>query len=279
MKKKIILILILISTNIILSQEKIKKKTYDDASEAFNEIVIKGNEPDSGFSSLGSAAASTYRGENTGLGDSKYDKDIIWDADIDPNDVQGSIKIFRDGKQQEEDTINARFIGIVITVILFIFLLFYILDRNHKDENKEILIDIENTPVIIKNQKTNKNSFVNSVIEKEESYLEKNEGKIEVEILESQITFLNEIITNRNGKAVCEKLKENLKGAKTKKMLPEESFEITNKKAVIKRVTKLMLKGINEETALLKTKIDLMEELNKKTNKTIEDLLENFYNS
>lgn len=62
-------------------------------------------------------------------------------------------------------------------------------------------------------------------------------------------------------------------------MLPEESFVITNKKAVIKRVTKLMLKGINEETALLKTKIDLMEELNKKTNKTIEDLLENFYNS
>ena len=141
------------------------------------------------------------------------------------------------------------------------------------------MIDIEKTAVIIKNQKTNKNSFVNSVIEKEESYLEKNEGKIEVQILESQITFLNEIITNRNGKAVCEKLKENLKGAKTKKMLPEESFEITNKKAVIKRVTKLMLKGVNEETALLKTKNDLMQELNKKTNETIEDLLEKFYNS
>ncbi len=40
-----------------------------------------------------------------------------------------------------------------------------------------------------------------------------------------------------------------------------------------------MLKGVNEETALLKTKNDLMQELNKKTNETIEDLLEKFYNS
>ncbi len=264
MKKKIILLLILISTNIILSQEKIEKKTYDDAYEAFNEIVIKGNEPDSGFSSLGSAAASKFRGYNTGLDNSKTDEDLSWNANVEEEDVKGSIKRYRNEKQKEVGKVNARFIGIVITVILLIFLLFYILDRNHKDENKEILIDRKKTPVIIKNQKTNKNSFMNSVIEKEESFLEKNEGKIKVEILESQIIFLNEIITNRNGKAVCEKLKENLKGAKTKKMLPEESFEITNKKAVIKRVTKLMLKGVNEETALLKTKNDLMEELNKK---------------
>lgn len=277
MKKTIILILILISTNIILSQEKIEKKTYDDANEAFNDIVIKGKKSTTGFGSLGSAAASTYRGENTGLGNSKTDEDLSWNANVEEEDIKGSIKRYRNEKQKEVGKINARFIGIVITVILLIFLLFYILDRNHKD--KKILIDIEKTPVIIKNQKTNKNNFVNSVIEKEESYLEKNEGKIEVQILESQITFLNEIITNRNGKAVCEKLKENLKGAKTKKMLPEESFEITNKKAVIKRVTKLMLKGVNEETALLKTKNDLMQELNKKTNETIEDLLEKFYNS
>lgn len=277
MKKKIILLLILISTNIILSQEKIEKKTYDDANEAFNDIVIKGKKSTTGFGSLGSAAASTYRGENTGLGNSKTDEDLSWNANVEEEDVKGSIKRYRNEKQKEVGKVNARFIGIVITVILLIFLLFYILDRNHK--NKKILIDIEKTPVIIKNQKTNKNSFVNSVIEKEESYQEKNEGKIEVQILESQIIFLNEIITNRNGKAVCEKLKENLKGAKTKKMLPEESFEITNKKAVIKRVTKLMLKGVNEETALLKTKNDLMEELNKKTNETIEDLLQKFYNS
>lgn len=279
MKKKIILILILISTNIILSQEKIEKKTYDDANEAFNDIVIKGNEPDTGFSSLGSAAASTYRGENTGLGDSKYDKDIIWDADIDPNDVQGSIKRFREGKRQEEAAVVAKYVGIGILFILLVFLLRYFIIRDNKDEDEANMINEEITHKIFKNQKTNKNSFVNSVIEKEESYLEKNEGKIEVEILESQITFLNDIITNRNGKAVCEKLENVLDSADTKKMLTHELFEVRNKKAVIKRVTQLMFIGINEETALLKTKIDLMEELNKKTNETIEDLLNNFYNS
>jgi hypothetical protein len=94
-----------------------------------------------------------------------------------------------------------------------------------------------------------------------------------------QITFINEIINNRNGEAVCEKLENVFNGADTKKMLTHELFEVRNKKAVIKRVTQLMLSGINEETALLKTKIHLMEELNKTTNETIEDLLNNFYNS
>ncbi|RTY89997.1 hypothetical protein EKM01_12875 [Flavobacterium sp. RSP46] len=278
MKKTIILILIILSTNFILSQEKIEDKTYDDFFKA-HEALSKNPNAAYGKGRINAPQAPLFRGENTGLGNSKYDKDIIWDADIDPNDVQGSIKRFRDGKRQEEAAVVAKYVGIGIAFILLVFLLRYFIIRDNKDEDEENMINEEIPHKICKNQKTNKNSFVNSVIEKEESYLEKNEGKIEVEILESQITFLNEIITNRNGKAVCEKLKENLKGAKTKKMLPEESFEIINKKAVIKRVTKLMLTGINEETALLKTKIDLMEELNKKTNETIEDLLNNFYNS
>jgi hypothetical protein len=44
---------------------------------------------------LGSAGASVYRGENTGLGESKYDDNINWDSDVDANDVQGSINEHR----------------------------------------------------------------------------------------------------------------------------------------------------------------------------------------
>jgi hypothetical protein len=39
---------------------------------------------------------------NTGYGESKYDKDINWDADINPNDVKGSLEKFRTKKRNEE---------------------------------------------------------------------------------------------------------------------------------------------------------------------------------
>jgi hypothetical protein len=38
-----------------------------------------------------------------------------------------------------------------------------------------------------------------------------------------------------------------------------------------------MFAGLNEEKALLKTKIDLTEELNKKTQDTLGGILNNFY--
>jgi hypothetical protein len=44
------------------------------------------------WNGINAPQAPLFRGENTGLGDSKYDKDIVWDADIDPNDVQGFYK-------------------------------------------------------------------------------------------------------------------------------------------------------------------------------------------
>ncbi len=73
-------------------------KSYDDAFEAFNEVVKKGK-GNTGFGSLGSAAASTFRGYDTGIGDSKYDKGLSWNANIDEDNVKGSINEFRSEQQ------------------------------------------------------------------------------------------------------------------------------------------------------------------------------------
>jgi hypothetical protein len=66
-------------------------KKYDD--------VKAGKVKLTGKASLSNQMASTYRGQNTGLGKSKYDKGIIWDADVNPDDVQGSINEYRYNQQ------------------------------------------------------------------------------------------------------------------------------------------------------------------------------------
>lgn len=55
---------------------------------------------DAGFAGmLGREGASVYRGENTGYGKSVYDKTLNWDADVDPNDIKGSINEHRYNEQ------------------------------------------------------------------------------------------------------------------------------------------------------------------------------------
>jgi hypothetical protein len=55
---------------------------------------------DAGFAGmLGREGSSVYRGENTGYGKSVYDKTLNWDADVDPNDIKGSINEHRYNEQ------------------------------------------------------------------------------------------------------------------------------------------------------------------------------------
>lgn len=42
---------------------------------------------------------SVYRGENTGFGESKYDNNLNWDAEVNENDIQGSINEHRANEQ------------------------------------------------------------------------------------------------------------------------------------------------------------------------------------
>lgn len=83
-------------------------KSYDDAFEAFNDIN-NNNVPTYGFASLGNQSASTFRGFDTGFGRSSYDENLSWNADIDENNVQGSINEFRSEQQDGWDTTGAFF--------------------------------------------------------------------------------------------------------------------------------------------------------------------------
>lgn len=87
-------------------------QSYDDAFKAFNEVV-KQNKGNTGFGSLGSEASSTFRGYNTGIGNSDYDKNLSWNANIDEENVQGSLNEFRANEQSALDHLG---IGAVRTV-------------------------------------------------------------------------------------------------------------------------------------------------------------------
>jgi len=87
-------------------------QSYDDAFKAFNEVVKQGK-GNTGFGSLGSEASSTFRGYNTGIGSSDYDKNLSWNANIDENDIQGSLNEFRANEQSALDHLG---IGAVRTV-------------------------------------------------------------------------------------------------------------------------------------------------------------------
>ncbi len=82
-------------------------KSYDDAFEAFNDI--NNNVPTYGFASLGNQAASTFRGFDTGFGRSSYDENLSWNADINEEDVQGSINEYRSNQQGGWDETGAFF--------------------------------------------------------------------------------------------------------------------------------------------------------------------------
>jgi hypothetical protein len=68
--------------------------SYDDAFEAYQN-VINPNIQKQGFATIGRQASSDFMGFNTGIGKSSYDKGLNWNADIDEDDVQGSVNEYR----------------------------------------------------------------------------------------------------------------------------------------------------------------------------------------
>jgi hypothetical protein len=212
-------------------------------------------------------ASSNNRYYNNDVGSSKYDSEINWATDINGDDVQGSLNKFRQ-QRQEEDLASFIKIGLIIACILGFFFLIYKIFNNIDENSTDKTI-----PLTIIKDTTTSDSSANS--DKED--LEQKEGKVAIEILESQINFLDKIITARNGKAVCKNLEKVLENTNTEILTTEESLDIMAKYSAVSRVTSLMFAGLNEETALLKTKLDLTDELNQKTQDTLEGILNNFY--
>ena len=74
------------------------RKTYDDYfkdRDAKNKNTQTKPDPPS---TMFGRNTSGVLGVNTDYGESKYDKDINWDADIDKNDIEGSLKKYRDAR-------------------------------------------------------------------------------------------------------------------------------------------------------------------------------------
>lgn len=134
-------------------------KKYDD--------VVSGKTKLTGKASLNTQMASTYRGEDTGYGNSKDNKNIVWEADIDSNGVQGSLKKYGDLKQQEENEATFQSIAIIVGAILLISLLIYSFDIMNRKESNENLIEVKNPT--IDTQETNLNSHTKPLVSQQKS--------------------------------------------------------------------------------------------------------------
>lgn len=94
---------------------------------------------------LNESENKTFR-SNT-IGKSKYDKDINWNADIDENDIEGSLKKYRDARWEEEWGVY-RNVGLILLLFFVIIFIYKLLksDRNTKN-NEEIVGTIINNPI------------------------------------------------------------------------------------------------------------------------------------
>lgn len=273
MKKLLLFSLIIISN---FANGQIEKNTNDQpispshkrsAHDIYLEIKASSKEPTP--MSEYAKASSNNRYYNTDVGSSKYDSEINWATDIDGDDVQGSVNKFRQQRQEEDLDVFIK-VGLITACILGFFFLIYKIFNN--SDNNSI-----GKTIPLTNIKDTTASDLTTNSDKED--LEQKKGKVAIEILESQINFLDKIITARNGKAVCKNLEKVLDNTNTEMLTTAESFDIMMKYSAVSRVTSLMFAGLNEEKALLKTKIDLIEELNKKTQDTLYGILNNFYSN
>ncbi|WP_281227598.1 hypothetical protein [Flavobacterium aquiphilum] len=111
-------------------------KTYDDY---FKDRDANNNQTKlDPTSTMSGRNTSGVLGVNTDYGDSKYDKDINWDADIDENDIQGSLNKYRDTRWEEEWGVY-RNVGLILFLFIVIIFIYRLLksDENTKN-NKEI---------------------------------------------------------------------------------------------------------------------------------------------
>lgn len=109
------------------------RKTYDDYfkdRDAKNKNTQTTPDP---TSKLFDRNTSGVLADNTDYGESKYDKDINWDADIDKNDVEGSLKKYRDARWEEEWGVY-RNIGLGILFLIIIILIIVIFRKGDDNE-------------------------------------------------------------------------------------------------------------------------------------------------
>jgi len=114
-------------------------KTYDDYfkdRDAENKNTQTKPDPPS---TMFGRNTSGVLGVNTDYGESKYDKDINWDADIDKNDIKGSLKKYRDARWEEEWG-SYRNIGMGILFLIIIISIIAIFRKGDDNEIVETII-------------------------------------------------------------------------------------------------------------------------------------------
>jgi hypothetical protein len=276
--KKLLLFSFLVISNLTNAQKSV---VQNDATNTSKQAPLKGEDLfydmieqrntgkyETELGTLSRQMSGTYHGQNSisdsnDIGTSKEDSKINWATDINEGDVQGSLNKFRQQKQEEDLPIFLQY-GLVALILGFLFLYYKIFNKNEIDADSEHSVDKTTVSSIINNSTISNPSTISI-----KKVFEKKEGKIELEILESQIDFVNKIIATRNGKPVCKNLEKELINTNTEKLTAELSHDLISKYSAISKVIGFMSAGLDEETALLKIKIDLTEELNNKTKETL----------
>lgn len=125
------------------------RKTYDDYfkdRDAKNKNTQTKPDPPS---TMFGRNTSGVLGVNTDYGESKYDKDINWDADIDKNDIEGSLKKYRDARWEEEWGVY-RNVGLILLLFIVIIFIYRLLKSDDNTINNEEIVE-----TIINNRITN----------------------------------------------------------------------------------------------------------------------------
>ena len=115
------------------------RKTYDDYfkdRDAKNKNTQTTPDP---TSKMFDRNTSGVLGVNTDYGESKYDKDINWAYDVNPNDIKGSLKKYRDARWEEEWGVY-RNIGLGILFLIIIISIIVIFRKRDDNEIAETII-------------------------------------------------------------------------------------------------------------------------------------------
>ncbi|RTY96047.1 hypothetical protein [Flavobacterium sp. GT3R68] len=122
----------------------LKVEPKENESKSENELLLDELNKLDSTSTQTTSNYSNNQYYNTDLGSSKYDSEIKWNGDINPNDVQGSLNRFRQQKWEEEWGVY-RNIGIGVVFLLIIIFIY----NTIKSDNNEELIDKTNSPAVI----------------------------------------------------------------------------------------------------------------------------------
>lgn len=238
-------------TSIGMDEEELGLKDKKAGSDSFfkkYDDVNSGKVKLTGKASLSNQMTSTCRGENTGLGKSKYDKDVNWDADIDKNNTQASLNTFRAEKKQKEEGVIFQSIAVVVGAILLLFLLLYFFNIMNKKEIKENLIEVKKPILTIGSQETNLNSHTRPLVSKVKHSHQQDKDEVESKLNSIVADKINNYIyqfcfsTNISAYLLDEKNHVEVSKNLFLRSDNEESFLITLFKSFVKL-------GFNDEIA------------------------------